>query len=347
MDFSSGINVLIGENGVGKTHLIKVLYYAASLKETVESPPINRINDPSLDLVFGIDDHQKLVRLKEGFKQAVIDVSFGSDSGYAKDTTGMHLEIKFDNEISPKGLKYGPLAGYAGKFNTDKKPLYIPVTEMLSWYEGFQSLYQKREISFDKTYYDLAVALGLPKLKGGLLEEAQELADEISQVIKADVFQKDGKFYFRFHNTEDDSEASVVAQGINKLGQLYYLILNGTLNKDTILFWDEPEAGLNPKYIRVLANILQTLANAGVQIFIPTHDYLLAHQLSLMAEYRDTADAVVPDMKFFALYQTNEQEGTVVESGSTLADIQHNTILEEFSSFYDMEQGLFQQPVKQ
>ncbi|MEK7257758.1 MAG: AAA family ATPase, partial [Bacteroidota bacterium] len=27
MDFSPGINVFIGENGTGKTHLLKVLYF--------------------------------------------------------------------------------------------------------------------------------------------------------------------------------------------------------------------------------------------------------------------------------------------------------------------------------
>lgn len=344
LDFSEGINVFIGENGVGKTHLMKVLYYAAILKATIKRTSSNRvINNASLDLIFGVDSLQKLVRFGAS-EEAVIIASFGKEDPYLWNTTGMSLTVNFDVEIP---LTRGPHEKYQGSFENDKTPLYIPVIEMLSWYEGFPSLYGKREISFDKTYYDLAVALGLPKLKGASLEKAEALANEISQAIKADVFQKDGKFYFRFHETEAEFEAPLVAQGINKLGQLYYLILNESLNKNTILFWDEPESGLNPKYIRLLANILQTLANAGVQIFISTHDYLLAHQLSLMAEYRDTADAVVPDMKFFALYQSNEQEGTVAESGPTLADIQHNTILDEFSSFYDMEQGLFQKPIKQ
>jgi len=347
LDFSEGINVFIGENGVGKTHLMKVLYYAAILKATVKHNTINRaINKASLDLIFGIDGLQKLVRLGTS-EEVVINASFGKDDAYARNTTGMNLSIKFDSEIPPSGIKHGPLESYYGELSSNRNPLYIPIIEMLSWYEGFRVLYENRELNFDSTYYDLARALAFPKLKGTLLKDAQALAEEISQVIKADVFQKDGKFYFQFNETEAEFEASVVAQGINKLGQLYYLILNGSLNKDTILFWDEPESGLNPKYIRLLANILQTLANAGVQIFISTHDYLLAHQLSLMAEYRDNADAVVPDMKFFALYQANEQAGTVAESGPTLADIQHNTILDEFSSFYDMEQGLFQKPVKQ
>ncbi|MFM9947210.1 MAG: AAA family ATPase [Saprospiraceae bacterium] len=340
LDFSEGINVFIGENGVGKTHLMKVLYYAAYRKSDLQS---NNFINIKLDQIFGIDGRQKLVRFGR-FKEAKINTYFGPNDLLEPNSKGMEWETSFNTEPP---LLDGVIESFSGSLEDGKVSLYIPVIEMLSWYEGFRALYERRELSFDSTYYTLAGALELPKLKGASFEKAQELALEIFQVIKADVFQKDGKFYFRFRHTEEVLEASVVAQGINKLGQLYYLILNGSLNKDTILFWDEPESGLNPKYIRLLANVLQTLANAGVQIFISTHDYLLAHQLSLMAEYRDTADVVVPDMKFFALYQTNEKEGTVAESGPTLADIQHNTILDEFSSFYDMEQGLFQQPVKQ
>ncbi|MBK7873483.1 MAG: ATP-binding protein [Saprospiraceae bacterium] len=162
--------------------------------------------------------------------------------------------------------------------------------------KGFQSLYAKREVSFDRTYYDLAVSLGLGILKNSALQEAKKLAKAIREAIKAEVFQRDERFYFKFDDLDSELEAPVVAQGINKLGQLYYLILNGSLTKDTILFWDEPETGLNPKYIKVVAQFLQTLANAGVQIFVATHDFLLTQSLSLAAEYREQTQA--PDMKF-------------------------------------------------
>ena len=38
---------------------------------------------------------------------------------------------------------------------------------------------------------------------------------------------------------------------------------NGTLEKGSVLFWDEPEANINPKYIPVLVESLMMLESEG------------------------------------------------------------------------------------
>lgn len=48
-----------------------------------------------------------------------------------------------------------------------------------------------------------------------------------------------------------------------------------------MLFWDEPEANINPKYIPVLAELLIMLESEGVQIFVSTHDYFLAKYIEV------------------------------------------------------------------
>lgn len=103
------------------------------------------------------------------------------------------------------------------------------------------------------------------------------------------------------------------------------------------MFWDEPEANLNPQSITVVVNFLRILAGSGVQIFIATHDYLLTQELSLLAEYRN-----VP-VKFFSLYKPDKQAGVMVETGQSLAEIENNPILQEFAAHYDREVELFQQ----
>ena len=42
MQFSDGINVFIGPNGVGKTHLLKILYDETSLNFYSSYPLVNR-----------------------------------------------------------------------------------------------------------------------------------------------------------------------------------------------------------------------------------------------------------------------------------------------------------------
>lgn len=41
-------------------------------------------------------------------------------------------------------------------------------------------------------------------------------------------------------------------------------------------FWDEPEANINPLYISIIVDMLLELQRKEVQIFIATHDYMLA-----------------------------------------------------------------------
>lgn len=48
-----------------------------------------------------------------------------------------------------------------------------------------------------------------------------------------------------------------------------YLIANGSINKDSILFFDEPEVNLNPKMIRHVTSLLLQLAEQGKNIFRP------------------------------------------------------------------------------
>ncbi len=148
-------------------------------------------------------------------------------------------------------------------------------------------------------------------------------------------------FFIRY--VDYDLEACLEADGLNKVAELIYLILNGSLNKNTILFWDEPENSLNPKWVKLLGDFLKVLALEGVQIFVATHDYLLSHHLSLFAEYekdinKDKEEVEVPDMKFFCL--AKGKLGTEILEGKHLGEIPNNPILDEFARHYDLEEKL-------
>ncbi|MDR2665593.1 MAG: ATP-binding protein, partial [Oscillospiraceae bacterium] len=53
------------------------------------------------------------------------------------------------------------------------------------------------------------------------------------------------------------------------------------LEPGTILFWDEPEASINPELLPTLVDILLELQRGGVQIFLATHSYDVARWLEL------------------------------------------------------------------
>ena len=84
-------------------------------------------------------------------------------------------------------------------------------------------------------------------------------------------------------------EIDLAAEGIRKIATLDYLIRNGSIQRSTTLFWDEPENDLNPRLIRPLAEVFLTLIDAGVQIFIATHSLFLLREIEILTMQRSYA----------------------------------------------------------
>ena len=96
------------------------------------------------------------------------------------------------------------------------------------------------------------------------------------------------------------------------------------------MFWDEPEANLNPKYVPIIADLLLELEKGGVQIFISTHDYFIA-------KYLDVRRKEYNRIKYFSLYQSDN--GVKCESADSFSILKNNTIMETFISLYEEEIG--------
>lgn len=337
LDFSSGINIFIGENGTGKTHLLKLLY-ALVLKNSeydFRKFQFEQEGKKGAEKTMNI-----LLNLTAVFrdiaKNQVENESYNIQLFYNNES---HFDFKFKGNKDALNTQLLPLDNDFSDLFT-LKPLFIPHQEMLSLFRGFAAAYELRESSFDATYYHLAKSLSLLPLRHQAIPNRAELLDKFMNDTQILVTQLNGEFFVHIkHKDSKVFNASDTATGINKLAQMIYLIQNGSLTNNTILFWDEPETNLNPRYIKIVAEFLQTLAKNGVQIFVATHDYLLAHLLSLAAEYR-TAKAA-PPMQFFAFHR--EGNYTTIESAESLAYIQNNAMLDEYANYYDLEQNLFKQ----
>jgi AAA15 family ATPase/GTPase len=118
---------------------------------------------------------------------------------------------------------------------------------------------------------------------------------------------------------------------MRKLGLLWLLIQNGTLFKGSVLFWDEPEANLNPKVMKILIEILLKLQREGVQIFLATHDYVVLKEIDLQRQEQD-------QVQFVAMYREREQPHAVrCQVASSYKDIHENAIADTFADLYDRE----------
>jgi len=331
IEFSPGLNVFIGANATGKSHLMKLLY---SIIKTCESALKDGISDERLVVgmlkeklarVFRPDDLQtgRLVRRAVGRKSATV------------------LMMTAHGELSFRFTTLGNLTVERNTVSQAKPCIFIPSREALGMYPGFIHAYKERELSFDETYYDLCVALSGRPLRGPRLRDAAELISPFEKLLGGKVTLESDRFHV--HSKDGILEAHLLAEGYRKIAGLVHLINNGSLMANGILFWDEPEANLNPKLITRIAAALRLLVAKGLQVFIATHDYLLSHELSLAIEYATEPKC---DTRFYCVGRRDAESPAEVESGQTLADLQQNPILDEFSAFYDRERELFAQQAR-
>jgi energy-coupling factor transporter ATP-binding protein EcfA2 len=316
--FAPGVNVLIGENGTGKSHVLKLLY---TLSEAVRRQHRGEGLDglgplatadfvkEMLRGVFLPEEIGRLVRRAPGRQAAEISLAW---------TNGASLEV----EVGPGNSISTTLDG---DFSGLQEAVFIPTREMLSIYPGFTAAWLKRESEFDRTYFELSKQLGLKLLRGARDEPRRALLEPLEQAIHARVRQENGRFYLKYEDG-GDIEAPLAAEGHRKLAMLAYLIANGSLTANGFLFWDEPEASINPSLARTTGNVIFGLARLGLQNFVTTHDYVLASEASLQAG----SDASATSARFFALGRAQGHVGVAVETGERLTDLERNPILDAF-----------------
>lgn len=132
----------------------------------------------------------------------------------------------------------------------------------------------------------------------------------------------------------------LVAEGLRKLAMLDRLIATGALLDSGMLFWDEPEANLNPRLVRPLAQTILDLSRQGLQVFIATHSLFLLRELELLLAQPWVMPDQRPDQapRFFGLH--SGEEGVNVRSGPELAAIGSIAALEEELDQEDRAYGI-------
>ena len=271
-----------------------------------------------------------LFRPDDGQVGRLVHRSVGQSSGWAKvDFSG---DGEFRVDISTTGAVKRRFRG------TPPRAVFIPSREVLSIFPGFIASYENRELAFDETYYDLCKALSAAQLRGPRAEIASKLMDPLAKVLGGRVVLESNRFMLK--SKSGNLEAPLLSEGFRKLGALAHLIANGSLTANSVLFWDEPEANLNPRLVTLVATMLRTLASQGTQIIVATHDFLLSQELSLAAEHQ--TEPRVP-MSFVGLSRDRDGGAVTAQSAETLVDLRDNPILAEFAAHYDREQTLIEQ----
>jgi len=338
VEWSPNINVISGFNGSGKTTILKAMYSALkTLGKAAPNETKGELERQFVEKICGVfrPDEMRIGRLASRARGRV------------------KSSVSLDLSLSGKGRRLGSVAakftsgqqkGAAVErknFETPPTPfdaVYLPPKEMISAFKSFQSLYEEYQIGFEETYYDLVKALARPLKRGKNRSEQDAVLNEIAGILpggkKATVTRREDAFYLNAPG-EGEYEMGLLAEGYRKIATLYYLVANGALNENSVLFWDEPEVNLHPRLIRPTVAALVELARHGAQIFVSTHNYFVQQEFNFAAVFPPTEKDKVK-IRFYSLYKDDDKTTQVAEA-DRLAELKPNGIMEEFNEIYSRE----------
>jgi len=307
--FGDKVNVFVGANGTGKTHALKILYYLQLILR--DQPTTSDVFD-----MFAADIHG----------EDLMSSSLSSDDRTHGDLTNIEAFAENENRVtkiqwhtrgSIESYSYSPSIVFV------PRPVFIPSVDMLAHTRRFMSTYDEYKIDFDQTYRDIVSLLLSPEKR-----KIDDLGIDLQALTggaASDIEEENERFYIKSQASR--IAAPMVAEGVRKLATVVQLIRNGWIQSGTTLFWDEPEVSVNPSLMTELVKMILKLADAGVQVFIATHNYEVLKELDLQAKQGD--------VRYFALELVKNE--AVVHPANAYDELQPNKIAEEFDSLYDRQ----------
>jgi len=321
LSFSKGLNILVGENGTGKSHLMKALYALLSVsaeegRRHEKIPPTKAFLQGALaQKLIGVFQPEALGRLARrcrGRARCELSLLFEDPS----QNISCSFATNSKSEVLVEDLPSHWISG---------ESVYIPARELLSIYPNFVSVYERHYLEFEEIWRDTCLLLGNAPRRTLSNEEKEVRSLLLGPLEKGMggtvVLDANGRFYLKKPGSK--LEMHLVAEGHRKLAMLAHLIASGILlEKNSCLFWDEPEANCNSRLVKVIARSMFGLCQQGVQIIAATHDLFLLRELQMLS-------LGSPDLgvRYFSFHPRDE--GVQILQGDSMEDVGDIAALDE------------------
>lgn len=181
LKFSPELNVIVGENGSGKTHILKLLYCLCAVqyeeqrrgKEPTKASLQLRLAEKLVG-VFRPESLGRLARRRQGRERSELVIQFSARSH----NLGFSFSTNSKTEVVVQQLP----SGYSGA-----APVYLPTRELLTIYPGFLPLYDGHFLDFEETWRDTCVQLGFPLQRGPRLQEITDMLKPLEESLEGTV----------------------------------------------------------------------------------------------------------------------------------------------------------------
>lgn len=312
------INLIVGENGSGKSFLLKALYSAMRTIEEYKRGDDRRSESEILsEKLYWTFQTEKIGDLvsKTAMDSLSCEIAFNNKEfhyKFGKDTTKNIPLLR--NQTLPR----------------TSNSIFLPAKEVLSIYHLILESREKDKLfGFDDTYLDLVRALALPRKGGRNYEEFAGSRKALEEILGGKVEYDENSKRWQFKKGNQKFVIGVTAEGIKKIAILDSLLANRYLDTESVIFIDEPESALHPAAIAKFLDIIYVLADSGVQFFLASHSYFVIKKLYLIARRKNIP---IPFISLHSSLQEKETEYDDLKNG-----MPDNSIIDESIRLYEEE----------
>lgn len=278
-----GINMIVGGNDSGKSHLLKLAYITTKWTRRLRQ-----------------DMGESQEQVQRGLARDVMRVfgtaKLASVVAQYQQRGEAQVEVQFAGEPHPLRAQWSRDGGDcvqmqpAGYLPELQSAIFITPKEVLSLYPCYMQVGKTYPELLEGASWDLCCALeGQAAPHEKLPPALAQVIERIEELLGGQLSRIDGRFYLHREGCEA-IELNLIAEGFKRLGTLGLLLGNGKVTKGTTLFWDEPEMNLNACHLPALVEIMLGLCRAGVQVILSTHSLFLLRELHIQLSQEKDRD---------------------------------------------------------
>lgn len=314
-DFVPGVNIIVGGNDSGKSHLMKLCYAISrwgeksQRREFPETWAEERRLARCLLNTFGTRELSALISRYSTTRETLVHASL---TGEKAPLGSAELGFSFRAEGEENVLNISTMPQRFLQENA----LYLPPREVLSLFPCYLQVGKHYPDLLDAAAHDLCQALeDEPTHPPEPLRRVQRL---IALLLRGQLQRRGSRFVLR-RGSDDTLDQNLVAEGFKRLGTISLLIANGALRPGSTLYWDEPEMNINAAHLPLLCGIMLGLCEAGLQLVVTTHSLFLLRELVIRLGEPSRSELT---RRFIGLQPPEDNFGAArVSAGNTLDDI--------------------------
>lgn len=279
LDLADGINIIVGGNDTGKSHLMRIMYALCRWVERSQRRdfPEKWAEEYRLRRYllhsFAAQQLSSLVSRRAGDAPACIRAAFcGAKVPPGAADIAFQFSSRTEDDLSILSMPQRFL---------QERALFIPSRDVLTLFPCYVQVGKRYPDLLDGATWDLCRALETESGSEEPSEAMQRVLKLIRTVVQGKIQRGGGSRFLLRRGKEEPLEMSLIAEGFKRVGTLGLLIENGSLRAGDTLFWDEPEMNLNTAQLPLLCGIMLGLCEAGVQMIVTTHSLFLLRELMI------------------------------------------------------------------